>query len=278
MARLGWRWPFSCMKDEQSRRQLPEPTEVSTEFEWVKSPGRGCRIWEFCRHVDLIRERCSEPPVTRRTLLRQVLKVMNGRPFSAPLLEIQKLKNIVLGGHKGRLYRTAFGLLRNKEDAEDAVQDGLCQAYISLRSFQGRSSFSTWLTSIVMNSARMTRRKKSRKQEASLEEILENNSQALPNALFCAQPNPETACVAIEISALVEHHFNRFRPTLKTTFRLRTVDGFSGPELSHALGISLNAVKSRLLRARRTLTRRLRRCLKGQERTSRGSGHRGHDR
>lgn len=184
----------------------------------------------------------------------------------------------LFGQHKGRLYRTAFALLRNKEDAEDAVQDGLCQAYISLRSFQGRSSFSTWLTSIVMNSARMTRRKKSRKPEASLEEILENSSQALPKAFFCAQANPETTCVAIELSALVEHQFNRLRPAMKTTFRLRTVDGFSGPELSRALGISVNAVKSRLLRARRTLTSRLWPCLKGLERTSRGSGHRGHDR
>lgn len=170
----------------------------------------------------------------------------------------------LFGQHKARLYRTAFALLRNKEDAEDAVQDGLCQAYISLRSFQGRSSFSTWLTSIVMNSARMTRRKKSRKAEASLDEILENQSQALPKAFFCARPDPERACVAIEISALVEHHCNRLRPTLKTTFRLRTIDGFSGPELSRALGISVNAVKSRLLRARRTLTGRLRPCLTGR--------------
>ena len=47
--------------------------------------------------------------------------------------------------HSDRLYRTAFSVLRNKEDAEDAVQDGLCKAYTNLRSFQGRSSFSTWL-------------------------------------------------------------------------------------------------------------------------------------
>lgn len=45
--------------------------------------------------------------------------------------------------HRPRLYRTAVALLRNKEDAEDAVQDGLCKAYTNLRSFQGRSSFST---------------------------------------------------------------------------------------------------------------------------------------
>src|SRR5208337_1173120 len=62
--------------------------------------------------------------------------------------------------HRPRLYRTAVALLRNKEDAEDAVQDGLCKAYTHLRSFQGRSSFSTWLTSIVINSALMSRRRR----------------------------------------------------------------------------------------------------------------------
>lgn len=183
----------------------------------------------------------------------------------------------LFGRHKGRLYRTAFALLRNKEDAEDAVQDGLCQAYISLRSFQGRSSFSTWLTSIVMNSARMTRRRRCRKQEASLEEFLEHNSPALPKAFSCPHPDPETTCAVIEINALVERHFNRLRPTLKTTFRLRAIDGFSNLESSQALGISVTAVKSRLLRARRTLTRRLGPCLMGHELASRRSGHRRHD-
>jgi RNA polymerase sigma factor (sigma-70 family) len=74
--------------------------------------------------------------------------------------------------HTGRLYRTTFAVLRNEEDAEDALQDGLFKAYTSLRSFQGRSSFSTWLTRIVINSALMTLRRKSGHPEASLDEIL----------------------------------------------------------------------------------------------------------
>ena len=67
--------------------------------------------------------------------------------------------------YTGKLYGTAFAILRNKEDAEDAVQDGLCKAYRKLRSFQGRSSFSTWLTRIVINSALKTRRKKNTAQQ-----------------------------------------------------------------------------------------------------------------
>jgi hypothetical protein len=70
--------------------------------------------------------------------------------------------------HSRKLYRVAFALLRNKEDAEDAVQDALCRAYNNLRSFQGRSSFATWLTRIVVNSALMYRRRKSAHTETEL--------------------------------------------------------------------------------------------------------------
>src|SRR5437879_6750176 len=60
---------------------------------------------------------------------------------------------------RAKLYRTAFSLLRNKEDAEDALQDGLLSAYVNLRSFEGRSRFSTWLTRVVLNAALMNRRR-----------------------------------------------------------------------------------------------------------------------
>ncbi len=79
--------------------------------------------------------------------------------------------------HTRRLYRIVFALLNNKEDAEDALQEGLCKAFTSLRSFQGRSSFSTWLTRIVINSALMARRRKSAHPEASLDEMLDRSAQ-----------------------------------------------------------------------------------------------------
>jgi hypothetical protein len=62
--------------------------------------------------------------------------------------------------HTPRLYRTVFAILRNKEDAEDAVQESWCKAYAKLDSFQGRAAFSTWLTRIAINSALMLRRRK----------------------------------------------------------------------------------------------------------------------
>ena len=63
--------------------------------------------------------------------------------------------------HTPRLYRAVYPILRNKEDAEDAVQESWCRAYAKLDYFEGRAAFSTWLTRIAINSALMLRRRKS---------------------------------------------------------------------------------------------------------------------
>lgn len=74
----------------------------------------------------------------------------------------------ILVQHSSKLFRAAFSVLRNKEDAEDALQEGLTNAYIHLNSFQRRSLFSTWLTRIVMNAALMALRRKRARPETSL--------------------------------------------------------------------------------------------------------------
>jgi RNA polymerase sigma-70 factor (ECF subfamily) len=163
--------------------------------------------------------------------------------------------------YASRLYRAAFAVLRNKEDAEDAVQDGLSKAYRSLHSFQGRSSFSTWLTRIVINSARMIRRKQ-RNPGTSLDEILETQSGSWSPAIDAKQLDPETICSAIEIIGLVNRRCEKLRPNLKRAFRLHAIDGFSARESSDALGISVSAVKSRINRARRALAQALEKPLK----------------
>lgn len=71
-----------------------------------------------------------------------------------------------------RLRQIAFAILRNKEDAEDALQNAFLSACRKLSTFKGQSTFSTWLTSIVINSARMARRKNNSHAESSLDEIL----------------------------------------------------------------------------------------------------------
>jgi RNA polymerase sigma-70 factor (ECF subfamily) len=163
--------------------------------------------------------------------------------------------------HTGRLYRTALALLHNKEDAEDAVQDGICRAYTNLRVFQGRSSFATWLTRIVINSALMTLRRRRVHPEASLDEILECQS-SLPRGVVNARPDPEQICVTAQINELVEEHVRQLPASLRTAFRLAVRNGLSAAESSQTLGISVSAFKSRIFWARRKVMCGLQESLK----------------
>lgn len=162
-------------------------------------------------------------------------------------------QNSLFGGYRTRLYRTAFAVLRNKEDAEDALQDGLCNAYIHLRSFQNRSSFVTWLTRIVMNSALMIRRRRNCRPAVSLNEILENGEGPLGREFADAGPNPEQLYRAAELDGLLSVEVDSLPAKLQTAFHLREVYGLSIAESSRKLGVGKGAFKSRLTRARRRL-------------------------
>ena len=163
--------------------------------------------------------------------------------------------------HTSKLYRTAFRVLRNKEDAEDAVQDGLCSAYTKLRSFRAQSAFSTWLTRIVINSALMIRRRKTGRTEASLDEILENQPGRVVPGTVDPQPDPEEICSVAQLNELLEEAIQKLPAAVQRAFELREVEGLSAAESMQALGIRKNAFKSRILRARRRLAAVLQRSL-----------------
>ena len=163
--------------------------------------------------------------------------------------------------HTGRLYRAAYVVLRNKEDAEDALQDGLCQAYTNLRSFQGRSSFSSWLTRVVINAALMIRRKNNVHPVASLDEMQENYPEQLPRGAIDRRPDPEKLFAEMEMTALLEDQIRQLPSPMQIAFRLRTANGLSSTESSNALGIRASAFKSRILRARRKLASGLQQSL-----------------
>jgi RNA polymerase sigma-70 factor, ECF subfamily len=167
----------------------------------------------------------------------------------------------LLARHRDKLYRTAFSLLRSKEDAEDAVQDALCKAFTRLRTFQGRSSFLTWLTRIVINAALMVRRRNSAHLESSLDQILESQQEQLIHVPVDARPDPEEVCAQHEIHALVESRVRQLPADLQSAFRLRAEQSLSGRESSLVLGIPSGALKSRIYRARRKLANELQRSL-----------------
>jgi RNA polymerase sigma-70 factor (ECF subfamily) len=159
-----------------------------------------------------------------------------------------------------RLYRVAFSVLRNKEDAEDAVQDGWCRAYSKLHTFEGRSSLSTWLTRIVINSALMIRRKNKYQSLTSLDEI-SDDAKGLQQYLVDRGRTPEEACADGEMKELLLRQIQRLPSPTRTAFLLRDVDELSTAESNEKLGINRSTLKSRVQRARGRIAQNIRQLL-----------------
>lgn len=154
-----------------------------------------------------------------------------------------------------RLYRIAFNVLRNKEDAEDAVQDGWCRAYPKLHTFAGRSSLSTWLTRIVINSALMIRRQNKHQVQQMLDEA--SNYHSVRGSLVDERATPEQACRNAEMNDLLAQQIDLLPSTTRTAFLLFAAQGFTTAESIKMLGINTSALKSRVLRARRRLAQNI---------------------
>jgi RNA polymerase sigma-70 factor, ECF subfamily len=191
----------------------------------------------------------------------------NGYGRSSENLEVlkgpaQELRSIV-STRLPALYRCAYRLLGNAADAEDAVQDALLAAYKHLDQFQGRSQMSTWLTTIVHNSARMQLRTRLQHTLISLDESLgEDRECSLSDYLADGGPNPEEECRQSELSKRLRHLATQLSPALRKTFQLRDVEGLSIRETAQILGVPYGTVKARLARARKTLKQLMRRALR----------------
>ena len=159
--------------------------------------------------------------------------------------------------HSPVLFRVALKRLRNVEDAEDAVQESLLSAYKCLGQFQGRSQFSTWLTRIVINTALMKLRKRSRYALVSLDQSEEHELVSPAEQIVDTKPNPEVTCAQTEMEEKLQEALASISPKLRVAFQMRELAGMSTRETANALGITVNTLKSRMLRARAALSLRL---------------------
>ena len=167
--------------------------------------------------------------------------------------EVQELTNIFVSRRRS-LNRIAARRLGNMADAEDAVQDAFLSAYTHLDQFKGKAQMSTWLTTIVINSALMRVRRRTQQPQVPLEEeggaqSPHNLSERLPDG----RPTPEELCSRWDLGQRLGKLWTRLSPTLRTTLRLRDVDGLSIRETAQLLGVPNGTVKARLARARATL-------------------------
>jgi RNA polymerase sigma factor (sigma-70 family) len=160
------------------------------------------------------------------------------------------LEQMFVASHK-RFVAVAHSILRNREDAEDAVQEAFFSAHRHWRSFEGRSALSTWLTRIVLNAALMIRRKR---KSSTIHPLPEKNSSREVNwteNIAASEPNPEIVHADRESLQLIDGIVGKMKPVLRQAFIMTYFDELSGAEASTMLGISAGTFKSRLFRAKR---------------------------
>ncbi len=149
------------------------------------------------------------------------------------------------------IYRLALNITGNPQDAEDVLQEALLKAYTKLGEFHGESRFYTWLVRIAVNEALMKLRKRASEKSVSLDEPVQGDGQNLmPREVEDWADNPEQRYEKLELSKILNDTIAQLRPQFRTVFVLRDVENFSTEETAQMMGLSVPAVKSRLLRAR----------------------------
>jgi RNA polymerase sigma-70 factor, ECF subfamily len=165
---------------------------------------------------------------------------------------------ILVDQYYHNIYNLVRKIARNHEDTEDAVQCALLKAYCNLSQFQGNSRIYTWLVRIAVNEALMRLRKKRTSREIPLEDLAQSDPGLLSPETSHWTENPERNYAELEAHEIISKALEGLSPGLCSAFLLRNVDELSMRETAEALGLSISAVKSRLVRARSRLRRRLR--------------------
>jgi RNA polymerase sigma-70 factor (ECF subfamily) len=158
--------------------------------------------------------------------------------------------------YERRIFRLAMNITQNREDAEDATQDAFLKSFQHLAEFQGGSRFYTWLVRIAVNEALMRLRRR-RPNVTSLDEPVQTEEDLLPREIEDWGPTPEQRYEVTEMNSILSNAIAELEPIFRTVFVLRDVEQLSTEETADALGISVPAVKSRLLRARLRLREKL---------------------
>jgi RNA polymerase sigma-70 factor, ECF subfamily len=155
--------------------------------------------------------------------------------------------------HSNRLLQAAYRITRNWQDAEDARQDSLLKAFTHLKDFQEKSSFSTWITRIAINSALMILRKKRGCIEISIDGSEDSDRNYGRREVRSLTEDPESLLVREEREELLRDAILQLPQVFQDVLELRQAREYSTREIAQALGISVPAVKSRLSRAKLTL-------------------------
>jgi RNA polymerase sigma-70 factor (ECF subfamily) len=160
--------------------------------------------------------------------------------------------------HQASALKLALSILRDKQDAEDEVQNAFWKAYEHIEQFQQDARFSTWLTRIVVNQCLMRLRQLRRARLFYMDETVVGE-EVMTLDLRDESLNPENRLAQAEVGTVLQDEIRRIPPLLRRVFLLRDVQQKPMPDVAAELGISVAAAKSRLLRARAELRNRLKR-------------------
>jgi RNA polymerase sigma-70 factor (ECF subfamily) len=165
----------------------------------------------------------------------------------------------LIARHANRLYQTAYGLLSNREDAEEVVQDAFVRAYRAIDKFRGDSSFQTWIQRIVINLARnkyQWNRRRGAEVNISISnkpEHLEDEKEADDMHISDDSMQPDNLIEGVEFEGRLMDGFEKLPDTLKETMILRHVNELSYEKISETLNCKVGTVKSRIARGRELL-------------------------
>ena len=183
-------------------------------------------------------------------------RLRGGDPAAAR--EVIKLNN-------QRLFRAAWSVLKNRLEAEEAIQETYLKGFASIAGFKGDSSLSTWLTRIVINEAKSRKRANQRRllavSEAGVAFIEEYRDTSMTGRAYAR--SPDDALLRREVAARLERAIAHLPEAFRLVFVLREVEELSVKETAQSLQISPQTVKTRLFRAKRRLRLELTPELKG---------------
>jgi len=164
--------------------------------------------------------------------------------------------------YEAKIFRLALHITQNREDAEDVLQETFLKSYEHLDQFHGDSKFYTWIVRIAVNQALMKLRRRKTDKSVSLDETIDTGEDNVTREVAAWGEDPEQQFSREELHEILDSAIQGLAPAYRSVFLLRDVDDLSTEETADVLGLSVPAVKSRLLRARLQLREKLTRYFK----------------
>ena len=164
--------------------------------------------------------------------------------------------------YEAKIFRLALHVTQNREDGEDVLQETFMKAYEHLDQFQGNSKFYTWIVRIAVNQALMKLRRRKTDRSVSLDETIDTGEDTIVREIAAWDEDPEQRFSREELGGILDTAVESLEPPYRSVFVLRDIEELSTEETADALGLSIPAVKSRLLRARLQLREKLTRYFK----------------